>query len=90
MNVEEHDTLLLPIHISLTECIRSQYNEYGCTSSFRKSGKWTVYHRGPLLTPLYDPTMAQSTANGLLLALFLLSLPRVILSHFPHSLFFLN
>lgn len=84
-NVEEHDTLPLPIHISLTECIRSQYNEHGCTASFRKSAKWTVYHRGPLLTPLYAPTMAQSTANGLLLALLLLSLPSVILSHFPQA-----
>jgi len=33
------------------------------------SGKGTVYHLGLLLTPLLAPTMAKTTANGLLLAL---------------------
>jgi hypothetical protein len=28
MNVEGHDTPLIPIHISLTACIRSRYNKY--------------------------------------------------------------
>jgi hypothetical protein len=29
MNVDGHDTPLIPIYISLTECIRSWYNKYG-------------------------------------------------------------
>lgn len=43
-----------------------------------------------MLNPPHAPTVAQTTANGPLLSLLLTSLPSVILSHFPHSLFFLK
>jgi hypothetical protein len=50
----------------------------------------TEYNRGHLLNPLHTPTVAQTPMNAPLLALPLTSLPSVILSYYPHRLFFLK